>query len=51
MKRKLDVIAETARALTDIIDADRSTRLEVVVVVLILAEILLTLGQIVLSRQ
>ncbi len=51
LKRKLDVIAETARALTDIIDADRSTRLEVVVVVLILAEILLTLGQIVLSRH
>ena len=51
LKRKLDVIAETARALTDIIDADRSTRLEVVVVVLILAEILLTLGQIVLARH
>ncbi|MCX8256330.1 hypothetical protein RHAL1_02760 [Beijerinckiaceae bacterium RH AL1] len=47
LKRKLDVIAETARALTDIIDADRSTRLEVVVVLLILAEILLTIGQIV----
>ena len=51
LQRKLDVIAETARALTDIIDADRSTRLEVVVVVLILAEILLTLGQILLSRH
>ena len=51
LKRKLDVIAETARALTDIIDADRSTRLEVVVVVLILAEILLSLGQIMLSRH
>lgn len=51
LKRKLDVIAETARALTDIIDADRSTRLEVVVVLLILAEILLTVGQIVLWRH
>ena len=51
LKRKLDVIAETARALTDIIDADRSTRLEVVVVLLILAEILLTLGQIVFWRH
>ena len=51
LKRKLDVIAETARALTDIIDADRSTRLEIVVVLLILAEILLTLGQIVFWRH
>jgi uncharacterized Rmd1/YagE family protein len=46
LKRKLDVIAETARAMTDIIDADRATRLETVVVILIMAEILLTLGQI-----
>lgn len=45
LKRKLDVIAETARAMTDIIDADRSTRLEMVVVLLILAEIFLTLVQ------
>lgn len=45
LKRKLDVIAETARALTDIIDADRATRLETTVVVLIVTEILLTLGQ------
>ena len=51
LKRKLDVIAETARALTDIIDADRSTRLEMVVVLLILAEILLTIGQIVFWRH
>ena len=47
LKRKLDVIAETARALTDIIDADRATRLEATVVILIVAEILLTLGQII----
>ena len=51
LKRKLDVIAETARALTDIIDADRSNRLEVVVVLLILAEILLTIGQILFWRH
>ena len=51
LKRKLDVIAETARALTDIIDADRSTRLEMVVVLLILAEIMLTIGQIVFWRH
>lgn len=47
LKRKLDVIAETARAMTDIIDADRSTRLEMIVVLLILAEIFLTLVQMV----
>lgn len=51
LKRKLDVIAETARALTDIIDADRATRLETTVVVLIVAEILLTIGQIVFWRH
>jgi uncharacterized Rmd1/YagE family protein len=51
LKRKLDVIAETARALTDIIDADRATRLETVVVVLIMAEIMLTIGQILFGRH
>ena len=51
LKRKLDVIAETARALTDIIDADRSNRLEVVIVLLICAEILLTIGQILFWRH
>ncbi len=51
LKRKLDVIAETARALTDIIDADRSTRLELLVVGLILAELLLTVGQIIFARH
>lgn len=51
LKRKLDVIAETARAMTDIIDADRAHRLEMLVVVLITAEILLTIGQIVLWRH
>ena len=51
LKRKLDVIVETARAMTDIIDADRAHRLEILVVVLITAEILLTIGQIVLWRH
>jgi uncharacterized Rmd1/YagE family protein len=51
LKRKLDVIAETARALTDIIDADRATRLEATVVVLILAEIVLSLVQIFLNKH
>ena len=45
LKRKLDVIVETARALTDIIDADRATRLEATIVVLILAEIAITFYQ------
>ena len=45
LKRKLEVIVETARALTDIIDADRSTRLEITVVLLIVTEILITFYQ------
>jgi uncharacterized Rmd1/YagE family protein len=51
LKRKLDVIAETARALTDIIDADRATRLETTVVILIVTEILLTIGQMLFWRH
>jgi uncharacterized Rmd1/YagE family protein len=46
LKHKLDVIVETARALTDMIDADRATRLEATIVILILVEIFITLGQI-----
>ena len=45
LKRKIEVIEETARALTEVIEADRSTRLETIVIVLILAEIMLTLAQ------
>ena len=45
LKRKLDVIVETARALTDVIEADRATRLEATIVLLIVAEIMLTLVQ------
>jgi uncharacterized Rmd1/YagE family protein len=45
LKAKIDVIGETARAFTEIIDADRSTRLEWTIVVLILAEIVLSLIQ------
>ncbi len=51
LKRKLDMIVETARALTDMIDADRATRLETTVVVLIITEILLTIGQIIFWRH
>ncbi len=46
LKRKLDVIVETARALTDMIEADRTTRLEAVVIMLIVIEIALSLFQI-----
>jgi uncharacterized Rmd1/YagE family protein len=44
--RKLGVIVETGQALTDIFDVDRATRLEAIIVILILAEILITLTQI-----
>jgi uncharacterized Rmd1/YagE family protein len=42
---------ETARALTDMIDANRATRLEATIIFLIFAEILITLGQIVFTRH
>jgi uncharacterized Rmd1/YagE family protein len=45
LTQKLDVIVETARVMTDVIDADRATRLEATVVILIVAEICLTLYQ------
>jgi uncharacterized Rmd1/YagE family protein len=51
LKRKLDVIVETARALTDVIEADRSTRLEATIVILIVAEILITIVQMVVPRS
>jgi uncharacterized Rmd1/YagE family protein len=51
LKRKLDTIVETARMLTDMIDANRSTRLEATIIFLIGAEILITLGQIIFLRH
>ncbi len=45
LKAKLDVIAETARALTELIDAERAVRLEWTVVILILAEVGLSVFQ------
>jgi uncharacterized Rmd1/YagE family protein len=51
LKRKLDTIVETARILTDMIDADRATRLEATIVVLIIAEIIITIGQIIIGRH
>ena len=46
LNRKLTVISDTAKALADIIDTERSLRLEVIIVVLILLEILFTVYQI-----
>ena len=46
LKRKLDVIVETAHALTDIIDADRATRLEWAIILLIVAELIAAVVQI-----
>jgi uncharacterized Rmd1/YagE family protein len=43
LARKLSVINETARALSDIIDTERSVRLEMTIVALIVVEILVTL--------
>ncbi len=43
LSRKIEVVGETARALTDLLDAARSLRLEVMIVVLIVFEVLITL--------
>lgn len=47
---KLDVIGETARALTELIDTERSLRLEWTIILLIMAEIVLTLVEMVFMR-
>ncbi len=41
LTRKIDVIRETAQALTDLIDTERSLRLEVTIVALIVVEVLI----------
>jgi uncharacterized Rmd1/YagE family protein len=41
LRHKLDIIQETTRALTDIIDTERSVRLEAIIVVLIAVEIMI----------
>jgi uncharacterized Rmd1/YagE family protein len=41
LRHKLQVIEETTRALTDIIDTERSARLEFVIAILIVVEILI----------
>jgi uncharacterized Rmd1/YagE family protein len=45
LTRKLRVIDETARALTDIMDTTRSVRLEAAIVALIVVEVLVTFYQ------
>jgi len=47
LKRKLETIAETAHTLTDIMDANRATRLEAIVALLIVAELLVSIVQII----
>lgn len=42
LARKIDVVGEAARAFTDLIDAARATRLEVMIVLLIVIEVLFT---------
>jgi uncharacterized Rmd1/YagE family protein len=42
LSRKLSVISDTAEMLTDMIDTQRSLRLEVIIVLLILFEIVIT---------
>jgi uncharacterized Rmd1/YagE family protein len=51
MTHKLNVIVESGQVLTDIFDVDRSTRLEAIVVFLILTEILIALVQIYLGHS
>lgn len=50
LNRKLAVVAETANTLADIIDTRRSLRLELIVVVLIGFEIVITFYQIYAAR-
>ncbi|WP_424362225.1 RMD1 family protein [Methylocystis parvus] len=51
LNAKIDVIGETARALTDLIDADRSVRLEWIIIVLIAMEFGLSLFQIFVDQR
>jgi uncharacterized Rmd1/YagE family protein len=45
LEHKLDLIGRTVTVMTDLIDTQRSLRLEAIIVILILAEIALTLFQ------
>ncbi|HLN08998.1 MAG TPA: RMD1 family protein, partial [Xanthobacteraceae bacterium] len=50
LNRKLAVISETAQALTDIIDTQRSLRLELIIALLIVFEIVVAFYQIFAAR-
>jgi uncharacterized Rmd1/YagE family protein len=47
LARKLSVVQSTARALTDLIDAQRSLRLEATIVLLIVVEVVVTFYQLI----
>jgi uncharacterized Rmd1/YagE family protein len=51
LSRKLAVIADTAEILTDIIDTGRSLRLEIIIVVLIAVELVISGFQILYSMS
>jgi uncharacterized Rmd1/YagE family protein len=51
LNRKLAVIAETTKALTDIIDTQRSLRLELLIALLIIFEIVIAFFQILVTRN
>ena len=51
LNRKLAVIAESAQVLTNIIDTRRSLRLEVIIVLLILFEVIITIYQLAVGRH
>ncbi|WP_407167511.1 RMD1 family protein [Bradyrhizobium sp. ORS 111] len=51
LNRKLAVIAESAQVLTDIIDTSRSLRLELIIILLILFEVLISIYQIAMGRH
>src|SRR5262245_62057114 len=50
LHRKLEVIRDTAQALTDLIDTERGLRLELIIVLLIVFEIVITFVQMYLGR-
>jgi len=50
LNRKLAVISDTATALTDVIDTERSLRLEFIIVVLIVLEVVIAAFQILATR-
>ena len=51
LNHKLAVVAESAQVLTDIIDTRRSLRLEVIIVLLILFEVIVTIYQLAMGRH